>query len=201
MASSDRATLRRAVFGTVLGIKHGVEVYSCNYKSVLSAGTSHWGFHHRHAGHFTGVRYQCVELARRYLIATRGITFESIPMAYDIFDLPHARRIEDGAPHKWSSCRNGTSSAPPRVGSLLIWEPRGYFKTTGHVAVVTDVQPSYVDIIEQNVHDAVWDAALGCSRRLPISSVASDSGGRGSSVYRISDTFHDTRILGWVNVD
>ena len=28
----------------------------------------------------------------------------------------------------------------PQVGSLLIWVAKGFFKGTGHVAVITDVQ-------------------------------------------------------------
>lgn len=62
------------------------------------------------------------------------------PMAYHIFELRAATRIADGAPVRWHAHRNGVSSEPPRVGSLLIWEARGYFKGTGHVAVVVDVQ-------------------------------------------------------------
>jgi hypothetical protein len=157
---------------------------------------------------------QCVELSRRYLILRHGLTFDSIGMAYEIFDLPHARRLADGALHRWHAHRNGRSTVPPRVGSLLIWEPVGYFRTTGHVAVVVDVQPGHIDIIEQNVEDTEWDVALGCSRRLsagftppppPLSAAgAAPTGsgggiGEGAPAFSIRDSFRDTRILGWVN--
>ena len=42
----------------------------------------------------TGFTYQCVELARRYLIINHGVTFESIPMAYDIFDLKNVQVLK-----------------------------------------------------------------------------------------------------------
>lgn len=81
-----------------------------------------------------------MELARRYLVVNHGITFASIPMAYDIFALRAAHRVSDGTPVHWAACANGSSTEPPHVGSLLIWESRGHFAHTGHVAVVVDVQ-------------------------------------------------------------
>ena len=41
-------------------------------------------YEHRLGDTITGYKFQCVELARRYLVANRGVVFDSIPMAYDI---------------------------------------------------------------------------------------------------------------------
>ena len=41
---------------------------------------------------YTGLKYQCVELARRYLILVKQITFEDVDFAYQIFTLKHFRR-------------------------------------------------------------------------------------------------------------
>ena len=38
-------------------------------------------------GIYTGIRYQCVELARRYLVIKHDLIFDQVPNAYDIFAL------------------------------------------------------------------------------------------------------------------
>lgn len=48
-------------------------------------------YEHRLGDTVTGYKFQCVELARRYLVANRGVVFDSIPMAYNICVCsPHA---------------------------------------------------------------------------------------------------------------
>ena len=163
-----------------------------------------------------------MELARRYLVINHDVTFDSIPMAYDIFGLRHVQRVSDGARFHWHARRNGESAEAPRVGSLLIWEPRGYFKGTGHVAVIVgiqvrnlcisftteDVHPGSVyeacslamqagsiDIVEQNVFDSVWPLGQEFSRRLKAGVV------KESGAFYIEDSFRDTRILGWMTLD
>jgi len=39
---------------------------------------------------FTGVRWQCVEYGRRYLVVTQGATFGDVHGAINIFDLKEA---------------------------------------------------------------------------------------------------------------
>ena len=101
-----------AVFGTLLGMcPGGVGVYSSHYKSVstrpfsrgrrcklaglceppifaLQMDESEYkglkSYEHRLGDTITGYKFQCVELARRYLVANRGVVFDSIPMAYNI---------------------------------------------------------------------------------------------------------------------
>ena len=83
----------KARFGTLLGITHGgVEVYSCDYQ-IGTCCCCLWdiAFKSKLKGTFLGFPYQCVELARRYLVINHRVTFESIPMAYDIFDLKSVR--------------------------------------------------------------------------------------------------------------
>ncbi|KAI8800986.1 bifunctional glutathionylspermidine amidase/glutathionylspermidine synthetase [Cladochytrium replicatum] len=183
-----------APFGTVLGITDGdVEVYSCNYKTV---DPRKWldraWFEHYVDNQYCGFKWQCVELARRYLLLNRGITFDSIPMAYDIFRLKTVTRVSDGQKFPMIAHTNG-DSIPPQNGSLLIWEPVGEFKRTGHVAVIVAVASQYVDIVEQNVEDAVWPDGIKYSRRL---SVARDTDGN----FTIHCTYPDSVILGWTNI-
>ena len=51
------------------------------------------------------------------------------------------QRLSDSKLLRFSAHPNGSPMAEgPVVGSLLIWKPQGFFKVTGHVAVVTNVQ-------------------------------------------------------------
>jgi glutathionylspermidine amidase/synthetase len=152
---------------------------------------------------------QCVELARRYLVANRGVVFDSIPMAYDIFNLKSVRRVGDGSDgllQRFAASPNG-SATPPEVGSLLIWSPYGFFAHTGHVAVVVAVEPTHIDIVEQNVEDAVWPEGQNYSRRIPVVSQTDPATGKYVS-YTIVDVELDdgidgpepSHVLGWMTV-
>ncbi|KDO25599.1 hypothetical protein SPRG_08898 [Saprolegnia parasitica CBS 223.65] len=173
---------RASPFGTLLGTRDGVEVYS-------SRGGNRGNFKsHFHNGHFTGVRWQCVELARRYLLVQFGVTFESIGFAYEIFEPTTrfanvaTRFLEPVTRH-----RNGSATRPTK-GSLLIWNHGGINTYTGHVAVIVDVQDSHVDIIEQNMDDTIWTETY--SRRLRV---VTD----GHSQYTIQKFHSNETILGW----
>jgi glutathionylspermidine amidase/synthetase len=176
-------------FGTLLGIHKptNVEVFSSNYKTLDPKKWEDRDFFQSYLnGVYTGYKWQCVELARRYLLLTSRVVFDSIPMAYDIFNLKCVRNVDSNELVRLASYKNG-ESASLEIGAMLIWEPIGNFKPTGHVAIVTNVQKDYVDIIEQNVEDAIWPDGQNYSRRL----------------HRIGDKIipgKDGVILGWVCV-
>ena len=99
----------------------------------------------------------------RYWLANYGVTFESIPMAYDIFRLTKGTRVVTDSAVPLNSHPNGSRVLPPK-GSLLIWgkgKAGTTFQTTGHVAVVVNAGPSFVDIVEQNVYDGHICAGTG----------------------------------------
>jgi glutathionylspermidine amidase/synthetase len=99
-------------------------------------------------GIYTGIQFQCVELARRFLLANHGLLFDEVDNAYEIMGLDS---IQSSAGHDvfWPSHPNKACHLPP-PGSLIVWAPTGHYKRTGHVAVVVQSSPSSVDIIEQN---------------------------------------------------
>lgn len=97
---------------------------------------------------YCGHKWQCVELARRYLLLTHNISFKSIWMAYSIFDLDSFERIhlEDDEVKSMSIKVSKVSSPSTNIesqfhlpvrGTLMIWKSGGHFAFTGHVAVVT----------------------------------------------------------------
>ena len=129
---------RSKKFGTIVGTFHGVPVYS-NRKN----GTK------KSRGNYvnTGIKWQCVEYARRYLQTTRGITFSNVKGA---FEIPRAKFTTlDGDSVKKTN--------DLKVGSLVIW-PKKYKHNApyGHVAVVSKIKPNGIYVAEQNYDDKTF---------------------------------------------
>jgi len=101
-------------------------------------------------GIYTGIKYQCVELARRYYLARFGTLFDDVVNARDIFSLHTLKDLMSGRIIFWQSYINISTSLPPMPGSLLVWMTGDNFQRSGHVAVVVSVTKNYVYIIEQN---------------------------------------------------
>ena len=183
---------RPARFGTVLGYGPGnVAVYSSDYDTADRRELPNRQAYRSYVdGVYMGHKWQCVELARRWMYVNHGYIFDDIAMAYDIFRLRHVRVVRDGALLPLRSFRNG-AKRHPEPGCLLIWNEGGEFDVTGHVAVVTEVFPDRIRLIEQNVDHAVWPEGQTYSRE--INATVSDDGG-----YWIQCSFEDATILGWV---
>ena len=100
-------------------------------------------------GIYTGIKYQCVELARRYYLIKYGALFQNVDSAKDIFSIRTLTSVITGQPIFWETRLNISTSVHPVPGSLLLWGPVDTFAHTGHVAVVVNVTKNYVYIIEQ----------------------------------------------------
>jgi len=111
-------------------------------------------------GFYTGIKYQCVELAQRYYLIKYGVLFPKIEYAKDIFGLRTLTHFLTGQPLFWETQLNISTSVRPPVGSLLLWAPVNAFAQTGHVAIVVNVSKNYVYIIEQGYGQG--------KRKLPI---------------------------------
>lgn len=115
---------------------------------------------------FTGIEWQCVEFARRWLLTERGMVFASVDVASDIWDkIHHYTRVEDSQKIAVNTYLNGHTQAPA-VGDLLIYGKALY--GTGHVAVVTqiDSERNLVRVAEQNYRNEIWPADY--AREIPI---------------------------------
>lgn len=108
----------------------------------------------------TGIRGQCVEFVRRWLIIHNDIFFENIEHAIDIWNIPSVIRLSDQQVLPFHSILNHGQSLPP-IGSLLIYRQQHKIPH-GHVAVVTnvDTKKKLVFIDERN-----WK---GHSNTIPI---------------------------------
>ena len=135
---------------------------------------------------YSGIKYQCVEFARRWLIVSLGISFGSIDYAFEIFSISKGIALEGGDAQVLAI--NNKNKNWPKVGDLLIWN-RGYYGTiTGHVAVVLHVEKNRLAIGEQNFNDVVWPEGQQFARYL-TTSVDLDGN------YIVDDTEF---FMGWV---
>ena len=190
MSHIDRQ--HKAKFGTVLGVgPGGVAVYSSDYSSAdRTQLPNRQAYSHYVDGVYMGHKWQCVELARRYLYQNFGYVFDDVAMAYDIFRLREVETIPGGIRLPLKSFRNG-AKRPPEPGCMLIWNEGGTFELTGHVAIVTEVFPDRIRCIEQNVEDKPWPPGQSFSRELPATLLDDGS-------YWIDCSYDDADIMGWV---
>ncbi|PIP79083.1 MAG: bifunctional glutathionylspermidine amidase/glutathionylspermidine synthase [Gammaproteobacteria bacterium CG22_combo_CG10-13_8_21_14_all_40_8] len=186
------SSLPSTPMGTILGLAPGeVEVYSCDYEKIdETVYPDRHAFRHYANGFYFGYKWQCVELARRWLYYNKGYVFEDVAMAYDIFKLRHVRRVSDNKVLPYRAFANGCKCRP-ELGSLLIWDEGGEFEHTGHVAVVTTVTDDFVYFVEQNVYNHIWPEGQNYSRKNAVK-IQEDGG------FWIECEFSDTRILGWM---
>lgn len=105
---------------------------------------------------YTGIRWQCVEFARRWLLVHKGAVYGDVETAADIWDkIDHLTHVESNKIIPLESHLNG-STQPPLIGDLLIYTKE--FNNTGHVAVVTNVDydKGLIEVGEQNYKNEKW---------------------------------------------
>jgi glutathionylspermidine amidase/synthetase len=138
-------------FGDVLGQSPGkvVSFSNCSSKCVVPE---------RNAvdGTYTGLKWQCVEYARRWLLINRGAVFGDVDIAADIWtEIDRLTRVSDQTTVPLVARLNGSEQLP-QVGDLLIYAKAFY--GTGHVAVVLDVDATRkrIKLGEQNFDNQPW---------------------------------------------
>lgn len=137
-------------FGEALGALHGVTAYS-NLDDSFFSGEKH--FLH---GIYTGYKYQCVEFARRYLLATTACQFEQCFRAAEIFSMKKLVNVETGEDLELVACPNGKTSQKPQPGNILVYPWDEEKMPVGHVAIVAEVGDDWVGIAEQNEESYSW---------------------------------------------
>lgn len=138
-------------YGKVTGVsKRGIKAYSnCNSKCVIYEPN-------KLNGTYTGIKWQCVEYARRWLLANRNAVYGDVDIASDIWgEINHLTDVSTNKKILLKSYLNG-SYTPPKIGDLLIYAKA--FNGTGHVAVIVDVdyKNNYIYIAEQNYSNKLW---------------------------------------------
>jgi len=97
-----------------------------------------------------GIKFQCVEFARRYYIQHFHVTFPEVDNAYNLFHLKYATDLRTKKKLRLRAIPNSVTEMP-EPGDMIIWKPEGKYHTTGHVAIMKQiVNRSIVTITEQN---------------------------------------------------
>jgi hypothetical protein len=137
-------------YGIVLGESPaGIPAYSnCNSECVIFEP-------HYLNDIYTGIKWQCVEYARRWLLHERGVVFGDVDIAADIWEMHEVNNPVTKQLFEFNSVVNGASSLPIR-GDLLIYA-KGYLGT-GHVAVIVaiDDKKQTIQVVEQNYSNTQW---------------------------------------------
>lgn len=189
----EEAPGTKAPFGAIMGYAPGgVPAYSCDYDTANKAVYPTRAFYRHQMGElYYGMKYQCVEFARRWMIHALGLTFQDVQVAHQIFPLESAFCLRNLKPVAWTTYENG-SSVLPCPGALLIWEAGGEFRITGHVAVVVEATSKYVRVAEQNFGDVFWPKGQRWARELPVTF---DDTTKTYTVHHAGEI-----ILGWKNL-
>jgi glutathionylspermidine amidase/synthetase len=157
----------------IIGITHNVVVFS--NKNINKQKLNYLN------GVFTGIRWQCVEFARRYLIINYGITFKEIPNAHEIFTLTNFHNMLTNKLYPITKHFNGCKILP-KVGSLLIWNASVDENATGHVAIITKINlPNYIEVCEQNWHIDKLNRQI-------------------KTMYKNGFYILDKHLIGWINL-
>ena len=131
------------------------------------------------------MKWQCVEYSRRWLIMNRNITYASVDIAAEIWDLTTVIMLGSDSILPFNSFSNGVTPSPPKIGCLLIYNAID-LPPTGHVAVVVDINydAGYINIGEQNWSDDFWQSNY--ARQIKLSKT---TGG----FYKLEDDY----LIGW----
>ena len=112
--------------------------------------------------YYTGVRWECVEYVRRWLITVKHITFDNIPNAIDMFDNIVLRTLCDKRINHKSIMKKDIKKNFHLIepGTLVIYDKQHY-PITGHVAVVVDIDKinKLLYICEQNNPTNRWETS------------------------------------------
>ena len=138
-------------YGTILGSSpRGVNAYSnCQSKCVNYKPN-------RFNDVYTGIKWQCVEYARRWLLKNKNAVYGDVETAADIWDkVDHLTHITTNNKIPLESRLNGSIHSP-QVGDLLIYARAFY--DTGHVAVVVNIdhEKGIIEVGEQNHSNKLW---------------------------------------------
>ena len=148
--SQQCSTNCQSRYGSVLGQSPaGVPAYSnCNSDCVI--------FEPNHLNDvYTGIKWQCVEYARRWLLREKGVVYGDVDIAADIWGLQDVHNPSRNQSLKFNSIVNGAAELP-KIGDLLIYGKD--YLGTGHVAVVVGVDEKLhtIQVAEQNYTNTKW---------------------------------------------
>lgn len=182
--------MNKLPFGEVQGKdKNGIIAYSC-YDPKHDSNSFVTINKHKF---FCGIKWQCIEYVRRWLILMLNISFDQVDNAYMLYK--HATFF-DIHTHKHITHRrhSNLSKSLPHAGSIIIWD-KDDKQPTGHVAVITKIKGNTVYICEQNWTFEKWHHNY--SRKIIVKKQTF----RGTERHSLcSNNPLDDSILGWLSL-
>jgi len=97
-----------------------------------------------------GIQFECVELVRRYFTLYYGLTFPSIPDAFDMFSSINSLIHINTNQVILLETVNSQNVDDLRVGDILFWKRNRTNSNYGHVAIVVHSTKGKVIIAQQN---------------------------------------------------
>ena len=128
-------------FGDIIGTFNGVQAYSNTDNKTNDIN------HYNNI--YTGLKWQCVEYVRRYLIINHNITFSNVNSA---FEIPDAKFMTLYGEIIIPKLNNNLV-----IGSIIIF-PKDYEidSPDGHIAIVSSILSSGITVAEQNYNDNIF---------------------------------------------
>ncbi len=158
--------------GTVIESLDGVPVYDNGPIFSISHGRNYAA-----DGTYFGQKWQCVEFVKRYLYQAKGhVMPNGMGNAISFFDDETPQGALNEKRGMLQFRQGGTE--PPRKGDLIVFAGGAGF---GHVAIVSNTGPDFVEIVQQNASPA--------RARLPMHIAGSG--------YVVD---HNGEALGWLRV-
>lgn len=108
----------------------------------------------------TGIKWECIEFIRRFLIEKRRLYFELVDNVYDMINIKYFINLDTLKPISLNFYRRN-SNFKPKVNDLVLF----YYKNTGHIAIISHISNIHVlEICEQNWENN-WESSR-YSRRI-----------------------------------
>ena len=161
-------------FGKIIGYIKDIPCYSS--KEYASSRTKYSYVLVNETKMFCGIKWQCVELVRRFLILTKNITFTDVPSAHHMFEtLPTFYNISS---NQTISVRKRKTWKNLRCGDIIFW-CKTLKSPYGHVAIIQSCcGENKYKICEQNWNDKFTD----------------------STYSRIINLLTETNLMGWIRL-
>ncbi|OMJ69881.1 hypothetical protein SteCoe_32270 [Stentor coeruleus] len=167
-------------FGTLIGSNNGVPAYSNGDCDFISD-------EHYYIGDvLSGLKWQCVEYARRWIVLTQDLTFHKVQCASDIWHFNTLLSVSDDNKNVPLYRIPNDSPCPPSPGDLLIYK-RGNDAPYGHIAIISQVYSDLIEISEQNWDNCYWPGNY--SRTMPLTKMH-------DHYFLIDDEYP---IIGWMS--
>jgi glutathionylspermidine amidase/synthetase len=149
--------------GTILGkTKCGVIAYNCNYGNNPEADKNARAYDYGNFenGVYTGMKWQCVEFARRYWFQQKQVLIPTVQWAAHMMKFKEVYRIRNGKYFVVPLIANyNGGTVKPEAHDLLIYKST-VGQRVGHVAVVLEVTDKNIIYVgEQNQeNDKMWES-------------------------------------------